>query len=72
VRGPVETNIVLFTVAGTGLSAKEFADLLLNDFGVRMSPYVDKTTIRAVTHLDVSRMECEKAIEAVQTLAGAC
>jgi threonine aldolase len=72
VRGPVETNIVLFTVAGTGLSAKEFADLLLNDFGVRMSPYVDKSTIRAVTHLDVSRMECEKAIEAVQTLAGAC
>ena len=71
VRGPVETNIVLFSVAGTGMTAHEFTDRLLSDYGVRMSPYIDRSTIRAVTHLDVTRRDCQKAVEAVQALAEA-
>jgi threonine aldolase len=68
VRNPVETNIVIFNVADTGLSAAEVAGRILEEHGVRMSPYIDQTTIRAVTHLDVSREECERAVEAVRAV----
>lgn len=72
VRNPVETNIVIFSVAETGMTAAEVATRLLDEHGVRMSPYIDRTTIRAVTHLDVSRGDCERAIEAMWTIcAGA-
>lgn len=70
-RGPVTTNIVLFSVDRTGITATEFAGRLLTEHGVRMAPYVDKTTIRAVTHLDVSAADCQKAVEAVQKVAAA-
>jgi threonine aldolase len=73
-RSPVETNIVIFSVDETGLSAREFADRLLAEHGVRVSPYYDATTVRAVTHLDVSQDECEQAaaaISEVSRIAGA-
>jgi threonine aldolase len=59
-RNPVETNIVIFSVAGTGMTAQEVAERLLREHDVRISPYIDKATIRAVTHLDVSRADCER------------
>lgn len=71
VRGPVETNIVLFTVEDTGLTSHQVAQRLLDEHGVRMSPYIDQTTIRAVTHLDVSRADCERAVEALRAVCAA-
>jgi threonine aldolase len=70
VRNPVETNIVIFNVAKTGKTATEIAGRLLDEHGVRMSPYIDTTTIRAVTHLDVTAADCERAVEAVQAVCG--
>ncbi len=68
-RTPVETNIVIFSVANTGMTSSEFAGVLHEDHGVRMSPYVDPTTVRAVTHMDVTREDCLKGIAAVQSVA---
>ncbi|MCA9860917.1 MAG: aminotransferase class I/II-fold pyridoxal phosphate-dependent enzyme [Thermomicrobiales bacterium] len=68
-RTPVETNIVIFSVAQTGMSAAEFARILREEHGVSMSPYVDPLTVRAVTHIDVGREDCVKAIAAVHAVA---
>jgi threonine aldolase len=65
VNGPVETNILLFDVSESGKSAQE-VERRLEEQGVRMSPYVLPTWIRAVTHLDVSREDCERAVEALR------
>ncbi|CAN5866098.1 threonine aldolase family protein [soil metagenome] len=68
-RSPVETNIVIFSVKDPGLTAREFADRLLAEHNVRVSPYYQQTTVRAVTHLDVSRDDCEFAAQAMATVA---
>lgn len=68
-RAPVQTNIVIFSVANTGMTAAEFARLMREEHGVRMSPYVDPLTVRAVTHIDVSREDCVKGIAAVKAVA---
>jgi threonine aldolase len=65
VNGPVETNILLFDVTESGKSAQE-VERCLEEQGVRMAPYILPTWIRAVTHLDVSREDCEKAVEALR------
>ncbi|MGH2559707.1 MAG: threonine aldolase family protein [Thermomicrobiales bacterium] len=65
INGPVETNILFFDVTETGKSALE-VERALEERGVRMSPYITGTTIRAVTHLDVSRADCERAVEALR------
>jgi threonine aldolase len=57
----VETNIVIFGVAATGRPANEIAEQLEKE-GVRVS-VVGRTKLRAVTHLDVSRQDIERAIE---------
>lgn len=72
VRSPVETNIVIFGVEGTGLSARDFADRLFAEYDVRVSPYVDPGTVRAVTHLDVSREDCLQAADAIEALCLSC
>ena len=69
VRGAVpETNMVFFDVSGLGLSNREFVDRLAAA-GVRMSGAGGR--IRAVTHLDVSRRDVERALAAVGALASA-
>ncbi len=68
-RSPVETNIVIFSVAGTGLTARQFADALLQKHNVRISPYYDVSVCRAVTHLDVNRSDCETAAAAIADIA---
>ena len=68
-RSPVETNIVIFSVAGTGMSAREFADQLHHSHDVRVSPYYENTTVRVVTHLDVDRSDCETAASAIAEVA---
>jgi len=57
----VQTNIVIFDVAGTGLAAADLSGRLKSR-GVLMNP-VRGTLMRFVTHLDVSRTDCETAAE---------
>ncbi len=59
----VETNIVFFEVHGTGMTAQDFTQALLRE-GVRMGA-VGRYRVRAVTHLDVTRQDIERAIAAV-------
>jgi threonine aldolase len=64
----VETNIVIFDVAGTGLTAQALADrLLAGPARVRLSVMGD-TRLRAVTHLDVSRKQVDAAVEAMAAI----
>ncbi|MGH2788986.1 MAG: threonine aldolase family protein [Actinomycetota bacterium] len=63
----VETNIVIFDVAGTKMTADEFAARMLDDHGVRYST-IGPTSVRAVTHLDVSREDVEIALEGARTV----
>jgi threonine aldolase len=67
VYGPVETNIVFFDVSGTGKTAGQICSEL-EENGVRMAQYPDATKIRAVTHLDVSRHQCERAISTLRAI----
>jgi threonine aldolase len=61
----VETNIVIFDVAGTGLTAQALADrLLATPANVRCS-VMGESRLRAVTHLDVSRKQIDAAVEAM-------
>jgi threonine aldolase len=66
VLGPVETNIVFFDVAGTGKSPSEISAALARD-GVRMHEMRGTNRFRAVTHLDVSRSGCERALMALKS-----
>jgi threonine aldolase len=68
----VDTNIVFIDVAASGLTAKAFDDGL-QQHGVRMGAMnPNGTLVRAVTHLDVSRDDCEQAVAAARkVLAGA-
>ncbi len=57
----VQTNIVMVNVVETGLSAAEVSSRLKAN-GVLMNP-VNSNSLRAVTHYDVSRADCERAVE---------
>lgn len=60
----IDTNIVFFNIEGTGLSAKAFNEGLQAQ-GVRMGAWNPAgSLVRAVTHLDVTRKDCERAVEA--------
>ncbi len=58
----VETNIVIFDIAGTGRTAGEICDAL-KEKGVLASGF--KSRIRMVTHLDVSRADIERTVVAL-------
>ena len=61
----VETNIVFFDVCGALTAADAVAHLL--DGGVRMGA-MGPRTIRAVTHLDVTRQQIEQALAVARTV----
>ena len=61
--GRVETNIVLFRLSDPGTSAAAFG-ARLEDAGLRIS--VLGETLRAVTHLDISRADVDAAIAIVK------
>jgi threonine aldolase len=63
----VETNLVYFDVAASGLSAARFADALLAE-GVRVTP-MGLSRVRAVTHLDVDESMIDHAIAAIGRVA---
>jgi threonine aldolase len=63
----VETNIVIFDVSATGLTATAIAERALAEHGVRLCP-LSATVIRAVTHLDVDRAGVDAAVEALSSI----
>ena len=65
----VQTNIVIFDISGTGLTTPEFTTGV-QERGVLISG-IGGTRMRAVTHYDVSRDDCVRAVEAVRDLAAA-
>lgn len=65
----VHTNIVIFELSGP-ISAPALADRVLAQHGVRLCP-LGPSTVRAVTHLDVSRAGVDSAVEAVRSVLGA-
>lgn len=56
-----QTNIVVFDVAGTGLAPAELS-ARFEKHGLRVVPF-GATTLRAVTHLDVTRADVVRAAE---------
>lgn len=68
VEDGIATNMVFFNVEGTGLTAEQFRDRLIETHGVRIGAN-DRYRMRAVTHLDVTRDGIEKAAAAVRDLA---
>ena len=63
VAEPVETNIVICDVVGTGRSAQEIADALARS-DIRVGVF-GPTTLRLITHLDVTREGVDRAAEAL-------
>ncbi|MBV8424010.1 MAG: low specificity L-threonine aldolase [Candidatus Eremiobacteraeota bacterium] len=61
----VETNIVIFDVAGLGVTAAD-VESQLGERHVRLS-VMGKTKLRAVTHLDVNRAQVESAARTLAT-----
>jgi threonine aldolase len=66
---PVKTNIVYFDISETGLSSSRLLARIAAD-GVRFQQ-ISATTLRAVTHLDISGVHVQRATAAVRrALAG--
>jgi threonine aldolase len=63
----VETNIVIFDIAGTGVSRADFLERLI-PHGVRFSGLMKPSALRGVTHLDISTSAIDKALEAVRSV----
>lgn len=59
----VETNMVFFDIAGTGMTAEPFCDALKKK-GIDLGGA--GTSIRAVTHIDVTRADIETAVAAIR------
>jgi threonine aldolase len=68
VEDGIETNMVFFNVKGTGLTADDFRDQLIESDAIRIGAN-DLYRMRAVTHLDISREGIERAATAVRNLA---
>jgi threonine aldolase len=65
----VVTNILFCDVAGTGLAAAEVSTRLASE-GVLASP-LSPMSIRMVTHYDVDRAGCERALRVLREVVGA-
>jgi threonine aldolase len=63
---PVETNIVIFDVSGTGMRPREIS-AELKKRGVLMNG-VNERLMRAVTHYDVTGAECAEAVERLSSV----
>ena len=68
VENNIETNMVFFSVEGTGLTAEMFRDRLLAEHGIRIGAN-DLYRMRAVTHLDISSEQIKRVATAVRDLA---
>jgi len=65
--GSVRTNIVIFDISGLGLTTAIFSQQLKSR-GV-LANGINPTHMRMVTHMDVSREDCEKAASRVAEVA---
>jgi threonine aldolase len=59
----IETNILIFDVSGTGLCAQDIVTRLQKEKVLMLA--VSKTSIRAVTHLDVKEEDIGQAIAVI-------
>lgn len=64
----VQTNIVVFDISGTGMDSVEFSRLLAERNVLANG--IDPQTMRIVTHMDVDRAGCERALEAIRAICG--
>ena len=64
----VRTNILVFSVTGTGMNTTEFSRKL-GEKNV-LAAGIDAEQMRFVTHNDVSREDCEKVLEVVRGICG--
>jgi threonine aldolase len=64
----VETNIVIFDVTGTGMSAAGFSEALRGQ-GVLMLP-AGRSQVRAVTHLHIEKHHIERSLEVIEQVLG--
>jgi threonine aldolase len=62
--GKVVTNILFFDASGTGVAAPEISKRLATE-GV-LANSTDAKVIRMVTHLDVDRAGCERALKVLR------
>lgn len=62
----VASNIVIFDVSGTGHTGSSFS-AALKERKVLMNAINDRL-VRAVTHYDVTRADCEQAMDAIATI----
>ncbi len=65
----VQTNIVVFDVSGTGQTSQQLADQLATH-NVKVHA-MTPTSIRAVTHCDVDRAGCLRAVAALEQVCAA-
>ncbi len=61
----VHTNILVFNIAGTGMNTAEFTRKLAERNVLATG--IDPENMRFVTHMDVSRQECERTLEAIRS-----
>ena len=64
----VETNIVIFDVANTRMTALQVAEMMKKESILIHA--IGKTQIRLVTHLDVTAQDIEKALKAFKKVLG--
>lgn len=62
----VQTNIVIFDMSGTGMNADEFT-AKLGERGV-LAGAVNPEKVRFVTHMDVGKAGCERALDVVRKI----
>jgi threonine aldolase len=65
----VQSNILIVDIAGTGMTSTELSGKLAAH-RVRANG-VNPQTMRFVTHLDVNRKQCERALQAVEQICAA-
>ena len=66
-RRKVATNILVFNISATGMSTAEFSRKLAERNVLAAG--IDPENMRFVTHMDVSREDCETALQAIQEIS---
>ena len=65
----IQTNIVIFAVGKTGMTSSQLVEQL--DRRHILTGAVDSQRVRLVTHRDVSRSDCERAVAIIGEVVGA-
>jgi threonine aldolase len=65
----VQSNILIVDISGTGMTSAELSSKLA-EHKVRANG-VNSETMRFVTHMDVSRSQCERALRVIEQICAA-